>query len=55
MISRIERRIKIKLYAGWGDDLIRKLVVKLNEEEQGLFNKSADAVRNMNDVLATLA
>jgi malate dehydrogenase len=28
---------------------------KLNEEEQGLFNKSADAVRNMNDVLATLA
>ena len=28
---------------------------KLNEEEQGLFNKSADAVRSMNDVLATLA
>lgn len=28
---------------------------KLNEEEQALFNKSADAVRNMNDVLATLA
>lgn len=27
---------------------------KLNEEEQGLFNKSADAVRNMNDVLTTL-
>ena len=27
---------------------------KLNEEEQGLFNKSADAVRNMNDVLKTL-
>ena len=27
---------------------------KLNEEEQGAFNKSADAVRNMNDVLKTL-
>jgi malate dehydrogenase len=27
---------------------------KLNEEEQGVFNKSADAVRNMNDVLKTL-
>ena len=27
---------------------------KLTEEEQGLFNKSADAVRNMNDVLKTL-
>lgn len=27
---------------------------KLNEEEQGLFTKSADAVRNMNDVLKTL-
>jgi malate dehydrogenase len=27
---------------------------KLNEEEQGVFNKSADAVRSMNDVLKTL-
>ena len=27
----------------------------LNADEQALFNKSADAVRNMNDVLATLA
>lgn len=27
---------------------------KLDEQEQGLFNKSADAVRNMNDVLKTL-
>lgn len=27
---------------------------KLNEEEQALFNKSADAVRGMNDVLKTL-
>jgi malate dehydrogenase len=27
---------------------------KLNDEEQSLFNKSADAVRNMNEVLATL-
>ena len=27
---------------------------KLNEEEQGLFSKSADAVRTMNDVLKTL-
>lgn len=27
---------------------------KLNEEEHGLFNKSADAVRSMNDVLKTL-
>ena len=27
---------------------------KLNESEQALFNKSADAVRNMNDVLKTL-
>ena len=27
---------------------------KLNEEEQGLFSKSADAVRSMNDVLKTL-
>ena len=26
----------------------------LSAEEQELFNKSADAVRNMNDVLATL-
>lgn len=28
--------------------------LKLNEEEQALFNKSADAVRSMNSVLATL-
>jgi malate dehydrogenase len=28
---------------------------KLNEEEQAAFNKSADAVRNMNSVLSTLA
>ncbi len=28
---------------------------KLNAEEQAAFNKSADAVRNMNDVLATLS
>ncbi len=28
---------------------------KLNAEEQELFNKSAEAVRNMNDVLATLS
>jgi malate dehydrogenase len=28
---------------------------KLNEEEQAAFNKSAEAVRNMNNVLATLA
>ena len=27
---------------------------KLNEEEQGLFNKSAEAVRTMNNVLSTL-
>ncbi|MBD0350892.1 MAG: malate dehydrogenase, partial [Flavisolibacter sp.] len=27
----------------------------LNEEEQGLFNKAADAVRSMNDVLKTMA
>ena len=27
---------------------------KLNESEQAEFNKSADAVRNMNDVLKTL-
>ncbi|MER3472100.1 MAG: malate dehydrogenase [Chitinophagaceae bacterium] len=27
---------------------------KLNDDEQALFNKSADAVRNMNDVLKTL-
>jgi malate dehydrogenase len=27
---------------------------KLSEEEQAAFNKSADAVRNMNDVLKTL-
>ncbi|MEI9935137.1 MAG: hypothetical protein WDM71_09890 [Ferruginibacter sp.] len=28
---------------------------KLNEEEQTAFNKSADAVRNMNNVLSTLS
>ena len=28
--------------------------IKLSEEEQAAFNKSADAVRNMNDVLKTL-
>ena len=27
---------------------------KLNDEEQAAFNKSADAVRGMNDVLKTL-
>ena len=27
---------------------------KLNTEEQAAFNKSADAVRSMNDVLKTL-
>ncbi len=36
--------------AGW-----EKIVdYKLNDNEQALFNKSADAVRNMNDVLKTL-
>jgi malate dehydrogenase len=29
--------------------------VKLNDEEQALFNKSADAVRSMNSVLSTLS
>ena len=28
---------------------------KLNDEEQVAFNKSADVVRNMNDVLSTLS
>ncbi|MEP6595068.1 MAG: malate dehydrogenase, partial [Ginsengibacter sp.] len=28
---------------------------KLNEEEQAIYNKSADAVRTMNNVLATLS
>jgi malate dehydrogenase len=28
---------------------------KLNEEEQAAFNKSAEAVRNMNNVLSTLS
>lgn len=27
---------------------------KLNEEEQALFSKSAEAVRNMNNILSTL-
>ena len=29
--------------------------IKLTEEEQATFNKSADAVRNMNAVLETLS
>ncbi len=29
--------------------------IKLNEEEKAVFNKSADAVRNMNNVLSTIA
>ncbi len=38
-----------------GKDGWEKIVdYSLNEEEQGLFNKSADAVRSMNDVLKTL-
>jgi malate dehydrogenase len=32
----------------------RIIEMKLNEEEQAAFNKAADAVRSMNDVLATL-
>jgi malate dehydrogenase len=28
--------------------------IEMNADEQALFNKSADAVRNMNDVLKTL-
>lgn len=32
----------------------RIIDLKLNDEEQALFNKSADAVRNMNSVLSTL-
>jgi malate dehydrogenase len=36
--------------SGW-----EKIVdIHLNEEEQATFNKSADAVRSMNDVLKTL-
>lgn len=39
-----------------GKNGIEKIVdYKLNEEEQALFNKSADAVRSMNSVLDTLA
>ena len=39
-----------------GKDGWEKIIdYKLNGEEQALFNKSADAVRSMNDVLATLA
>ena len=35
---------------GW-----KKIVdYKLNQDEQAAFNKSADAVRNMNDVLKTI-
>ena len=30
------------------------VTMDLNEEEKGLFNKSADAVRSMNGVLKTL-
>ncbi|MEO6546511.1 MAG: malate dehydrogenase [Ferruginibacter sp.] len=38
-----------------GRNGIEKIIdYKLNEEEQASFNKSADAVRNMNTVLATL-
>jgi malate dehydrogenase len=38
-----------------GKDGWEKIVdFKLNEAEQAHFNKSADAVRNMNDVLKTL-
>ena len=35
--------------------IIKKILdFKLNETEQAAFNKSADAVRSMNDVLKTL-
>jgi malate dehydrogenase len=38
-----------------GKDGWEKIIdFKLNEEEQAAFNKSADAVRSMNDVLKTL-
>ncbi|MCW3092427.1 MAG: malate dehydrogenase [Ferruginibacter sp.] len=38
-----------------GRNGVEKIIdYKLNEEEQAAFNKSADAVRNMNTVLATL-
>ncbi len=38
-----------------GKDGWEKIIdFKLNEEEQATFNKSADAVRNMNGILATL-
>jgi malate dehydrogenase len=38
-----------------GKDGWEKIIdYQLNDEEQALFNKSADAVRNMNNVLATL-
>jgi malate dehydrogenase len=38
-----------------GKDGWEKIIdFKLNEDEQATFNKSADAVRNMNSVLATL-
>ncbi len=38
-----------------GKDGWEKIIeYKLNDEEQALFNKNADAVRNMNDVLKTL-
>lgn len=38
-----------------GKDGLEKIIdFKLNEEEQAAFNKSADAVRNMNSVLSTL-
>ena len=33
----------------------RIIELDLNEEEKGLFAKSADAVRSMNSVLATLS
>jgi malate dehydrogenase len=39
-----------------GRNGIEKIIeYKLNDEEQAAFNKSADAVRNMNNVLATLS
>ena len=38
-----------------GKNGLEKIIdYKLNEEEQALFNKSADAVRNMNNVLKEL-
>ena len=54
--ASMDKRYMLRRTSGnWKNGWEKIINYKLNDEEQAAFNKSADAVRAMNDVLNTLS